>query len=457
MMQRIAAVLLATTAALAAPGLGQESRAITLTPQDAYAAAVANWQAGRLDLAAGLTDALLQRSPGDVDLLILKSRIAEKAGEAKAATTSGRQAWGNAETDSEKYAAAMVTARALLADEKHTRAQLWLRRAAHVAPNDAMHAQAARDFRVVRARNPWAVDLNFNIAPTNNVNNGSARETTQIYLFGLPFEIPLNGTARALSGLEYAAGGSARYRFKQTGTSAHDLIFQLSHRTYTLSSDARDQAPGAKGSDFAFTHGAIGYVFHNRPPNGLGPYSLRATAGQTYYGGDEYLNYLRFGGAQSIKLNDKTGLSFSGAAERQYGIAAPDADILRGDLRLSYKLGNIGTLGATAGHTASFSDNDQVKYSENRLGLNLHLAKPILGADVSFGLEVRQRDYPVSAFTTNGREDTEVSASINLVMTEIEKYGFNPTLSINSSQTSSNIGRYDSSKIGVSFGIRSAF
>ncbi len=446
--------LLGLLIALSAPA-NADTSVVALTPEEAYQAAAANLEAGQSEVALGLASALLQRDPNDYRALIVTSRAARNLSRFKDAVSAGRAAWRNAETEPEKYTAAMVTAQALASDGRKTLSQVWLRRAADTAPNEGTRAVAVRDFRYVRARNPWSNEFSFNIAPSSNINNGSARETTQ--LFGLPFEFQLSGDARALSGIEYAAGFASRYRFSQAPSFAHDVVLQFNHRTYSLSADAKAQAPGVSGSDFAFTQAALAYVYQREPEGGLGPYALNATAGQSWYGGDAYFSYVRFGGIQKVKIGPRAILSFSGSAERQFGASAADADILRADLRLARQTGSVGVLGLTLGHTTSISDLDIADYSELRTGVDFRLAKPVLGAKLSFGLQMRQRDYPFSRLDPTGRQDREFTASIDMIFTGIDRYGFNPTLSIESSRTDSNIGLYDNEKLGIQFGIRSAF
>jgi hypothetical protein len=418
-------------------------------------AAVNALQSGHSQAALTMANALLLRDAGDVPALIIKSRAARNVGDFDAAIAAGKTAWAQASTEDEKYAAAMAVAQALSSDGKRTMAQFWLRRAADRAPNEATRNIAARDFRYVRARNPWSSELSFNIAPSSNINNGSVHETTK--LFGLPFEFELNGAARALEGLEYSVGYAGRYRFDQTELYAQDLVFQLNHRTYTLSDSARATAPGVRGSDFAFSQLGAGYVYQRTPENWIGPFTLTAMGGHTWYGGDPYSAYLRLGASQKIDLGPTNVVHISGSAERQFGSAAPDADILRADLRFAHGFGKIGTLGLSLGHSDSMSDDTSANFTEVRGGVDFHLSQPILGAQVSLGIDWRQRDFPNSRYDPAGRNDTEISASLDMTFTKIERYGFNPTLSLNTSRTDSNIGLFDSESLGVSFGLRSAF
>ncbi|MDJ0631227.1 MAG: surface lipoprotein assembly modifier [Rhodobacter sp.] len=405
-----------------------------------------------------LARALLRRDPRDVGALVLVAAAARNLGDYDTARDAGQAAWRLAETDPQRYAAALVTAQALSSDDRRTMAQLWLRRAVDVAPSEVARGRAVRDFRYVRARNPWSMQLSFNIAPSNNINNGSLRETTTLFVLGADRELILDGKARALSGTEYSGTAAIRYRFDESERHAQDLLFQVDHRSYVLSSDAKAQAPGTTGSDFAFTQVAAGYVYRATPETGLGPYSLNATVGQNWYGGDAYFSYLRIGGEQKIKLGRKAHLSFYGSAERQFGERASDADVLRGDVVWTRMAGAAGVLSLSVGATGSESVSETSDYSELRAGAGFTLAKPVMGARVSFGLEWRNREFPRSSLDPlNGRDDREVSASVDLVFTEIERYGFNPTLSVLARRTESNIGLYDSEELGVRFGIRSAF
>ncbi len=429
---------------------------IELAPGEAYETAVASLLSGQPQLADGLADALLDRSPRDFNTLLLKSRTAIEMGKMREGLQAAQAAHVVADTDDEKYAASMAIAQALAKDGKDTFAQFWLRRAVDLAPDEVSRAQAVKDFRYVRARNPWSTELNFSISPTSNVNNGSRRETTRLY--GLPFEFQLSGAAQALEGVEYSLGFATRYRVHQTDRTAHDFVFQFDHRSYVLSSEAKEQAPDVDGSDFALTQTSLGYVFRARPEHWIGPYELAAIGGYSWYGGEPYLSYVRLGGGQQYKLTDNTILSFSGSAERQYGENAPDADFLRGDIRLLRLVDGLGAVGFSVGRTVADSESEAVDYGEWRSGIDVSLKKPILGAKVRLGLEWSYRDYPESRYAPGeGRQDRTLEASVDFTFTQIERYGFNPTLTINGRSTDSNIGIYENEEVGVAFGIRSAF
>lgn len=428
---------------------------VEVSPEELRLSAHTAEQAGQSEAAIRIVAALLERDPEDTVALIVLSRAERDLGRYNRALIAARKAWRLAPDENGRFAAAMAIAQAQSSAGNRTMGQFWLRRAADIAPNDDARAVAIRDFRYVRARNPWAAEFSFNVTPTNNVNNGSARETSQ--LFGLPLEFQLSATAQALSGYEISGGVAGRYRFTQDARHAQDITYLLNHRTYLLSEEAKAAAPGVKGSDFAFSQLALGYNYHRTPENWPGPFSLSLTGGNTWYAGNTYFSFLRVGGQQSFRFSDKTVLTLFGTAERQFGEQAPDVDRLNVTLRLNQQIGQLGVLGLTVGNTTSISASDTGDFSEQRVGADFRIGKPIAGIDVSFGLDWRGRDFVRSRFDPAGRRDNEVTGRVNLVFRQIDRFGFNPTVTVQSSRTDSTIGLFDREKTGVQIGIRSSF
>jgi hypothetical protein len=138
------------------------------------------------------------------------ARIRRAEGDIDGALEAARRANASADTDDERYAAAVELAAGNFVQERGLIAQFWLRRAAQVAPTEELREAAIRNFRAVRAQTPWSWSLGFSVVPSSNVNNGSRAETIEIA--GLPFV--LSGDAQALSGLEATLTGSVRYRFE---------------------------------------------------------------------------------------------------------------------------------------------------------------------------------------------------------------------------------------------------
>ncbi len=453
---------LALLAMLAGPAPGGDT-GVRLTPAQMRTAALLALRQGDAPRALRYSDALLARDPADRSALMVQSRAARDLGRFDQARRAARAAWTLAEDDAQKYSSSLLMAQALSSEGHRTRAQWWLRRAVQHAPTEAAERKAIGDFRYVRARNPWAAQLSFSITPDTNINNGSSArfsfldyKLSEIF-FGRPVEYELVDTARALSGVEYALGVTTRYRFIETASRAHDLTFTANLRTYTLSSKARSIAPTAKGSDFAFYTYSLGYSHRGLNFDRRGEYRLGVDAGQSWYGGAAYARFARLSAGQSYRLASGDKINLRLAGERQIGIATSDNDTLRADISYTTRIFGGATLWTNATLAASQSPSAANEFREIGLRAELTLAKPVAGVTVQMGLWARNRDYDISPHSRDGRQDDRVQADLTLIFDQFDYYGFNPTMQLSASHTDSNISLYDANRVGLNFGIRSAF
>lgn len=452
--------LVATLAALAAPA---RAETVELAPDQMRLAALMALRTGDAPRALRYSDALLARDPGDRTALMIHSRAARNLGRFELAKSSARNAWQHSEDDAQKYSSSLLMAQALASDGHRTRAQWWLRRAVEHAPNEAAKRNAIGDFRYVRARNPWAAQLSFSVTPNSNINNGSSARSSFLnykiseMLFGEPVEYELGGSARALSGVEYAFGVATRYRFVETGTRAHDVVFTADLRTYTLSSEAKSIAPTKTGSDFAFATYSLGYGHRGLNFDRRGEYRLSVDGGQSFYGGEEYARFARVSAGQSYRLTSGDKINLRLAGQRQFGFATVDSDTLRADISYTTRIWNGATLWTNATLAGAQSPSAADEFREIGLRAELTLAKPLAGARVQMGLWARNRDYDVSPHSPDGRQEDRVQADLTLIFDKVDYYGFNPTMQLSASRTDSNISLYDANRVGVNFGIRSAF
>lgn len=293
---------------------------VTLTPQEMVQAAEVSLRTGDAARALAFADALLVRDAQDITAHLVRAhalRTQLRYDEARAAARNG---WRFAKTDSDRYSAAMLMAQALSSEGKRTHAQMWLRRAAQVAPTPAHAARAARDFKYVKQRNPWQTNLSFTLAPNSNINNGSSRDSSALlYRLLNPFDIDgagqvtLGAASKAISGIETGIEVQSRYRFHQTEREAHDLRLGLSYRTYALSSASKDDLAaedaqrvargdtplGLTGSDYAYGTAQLGYGYKKLRTDRRGEFSLTADIGQSFYGGARYMRFLRASLGQS--------------------------------------------------------------------------------------------------------------------------------------------------------------
>jgi len=454
--------LLAALAGLPAPARAQGD-GVTLGPEQMRTAALLALRGGDARRALRFSDALVARDPADRSALMIRSRAARDLGRFDQARASARAAWRLAEDDAEKYSSSLLMAQALSSAGHRTRAQWWLRRAIQHAPTEAAERRAIGDFRYVRARNPWQARLSFSVTPESNINNGSSARSSFLnyklseLLFGQPVEYQLGGTARALSGVEYAFGLTTRYRFAETATRAHDVIFTADLRSYTLSNAAKAIAPGAEGSDFAFATYSLGYGHRGLNFDRRGEYRLVFDLGQSWYGGAEYARFARVSAGQSYRLASGDRVNLRLAGERQFGVTTNDSDTLRADLSYTTRVFGGATLWTNATLAAAQSPLAAAEFREIGLRAQLTLARPVAGATLQMGLWARNRDYDVSPHSPAGRQEDRVQADLTLVFDTVDYYGFNPTMQLSASRTDSNIALYDANRVGVNFGIQSAF
>ncbi|NKB27048.1 MAG: hypothetical protein GKR99_05650 [Rhodobacteraceae bacterium] len=238
-------------------------------------------QAGDTSMARIFAKALLKRDAKDAQARLILASAEARDGNIASATANAKRAHGDAPDDTGKYYSARQVAHLLHKDGKHTRAGWWLRRSYQFAPDDAAATRSQRDFHIVKAANPLTMKLNFSTSPTSNVNNGSSAETIEI--FGLPFA--LSPDAQALSGWETTLGLRADYRF-DNGVIAGVSLETSDKR---LSSEAKDAAPGAKGSDYdtALLAFRLGKSFDLADGKVFG----EASIGQSWVGGSELSHY----------------------------------------------------------------------------------------------------------------------------------------------------------------------
>ncbi|MCK0151884.1 hypothetical protein MWU54_17705 [Marivita sp. S6314] len=429
---------------------------VTLSPSQMRELAGQAVSQGQPRLAYDLAHALIGRDAVDLNAHLIKSRAARDLGRNEDALTHARAAWALADAPEAKYAAALANAQALSSAGRRTAAQLWLRRAVQLAPNDRLKARAAQDFRYVRRQNPWSTSLSFSIAPSSNINNGSRNETSE--LFDLPFEFQLEGQARALSGVEISAQIDTRYRLVETQRKRTDLRFGARHRTYVLSDDAKEIAPDADGADFATTSAYVGLNESYRLPNIKARWGWNMRLGASWYAGEDLLQYARIGTTYQHVVGDRGLASLSLSREIQNGQnGRDDSAIWSGRVGYGHSFENGNRLSLSAFYSASQSDADYLDYTERKIAMQYSLAKPVGPMLLQFGVTLGDKTHEKSGFSSDGRKERSVEASVTAALPDLDYYGFMPTITLRAERTEANIDIYETENFGIQMGIRSAF
>ena len=454
---RSAAAAFALIVSLALGGLHGPAAAQTVTLGIPEARAIAQRAAlsGQFTVARSLALGLLQRDPNEFAALMILTAAEIGLGNWDAAVNAGRGAYHATGVDMQRVNAARLVASAHFRAGRHTRAELWLRRALNLAPDDAARAALRQDFAKVRQSNPLSVRLSFSTAPNNNVNNGSSSDT--ITIWGLPFV--LSADARALSGIEVSAGVDLKYRLAQGQDRATDVGLKLFGRTFRLSRAAKAASPDVSGSDYAFALAEVFLIHTRRFPNMSGPTTFVLTAGKNWYGAAPYTRYGRLTAAQNFRLSDSTGLDISGGYERQISISGggTPSKIYTLGATVNHRLGNRDALSLSLRLQETKSPDANLENTSARAGARYVFGRPLFGTRVSLSMSVEKRDYEVSVYDLSGRHDLTVSTGVTMVFPGFSAFGFAPSLSVESSRTRSNVSLFNRESVALRLGVQSSF
>ena len=371
-----------------------------------------------------------------------------------AAARSGRAAFALAENDNEQVSAARLIASAHFRAGHYSRAEWWLRRALHNADDSAVPI-LQQEFHAVRQKNPLTVRLNFSLAPSDNINNGSATETVNIW--GLPFL--LNPDARALSGLELALGVDATYRIAQADNFATNLGIILFGRAYELSPAAQKAAPDVSASDYSFGVVELSLNHARRFSGSSGPSVFALHLGQNWYGGAVYTRYQRVNVSQEFRPGP--GIAWQVFSSFEHQVSPSDGNtpsrIFSLGGSVTSKLKNGDGIQASLQGQQTTSPDPAKEYNALRSGLRYGFAKPVLGSGLSLSATLEARDYAYSVYDPTGRQDLSLSAGATMVFPNVSYFGFSPSVSIETSATRSNVDLFDRHSLAVKMGIQSNF
>lgn len=412
-------------------------------------------RAGFAEDALSITDALLARDPMDVTALILRARALRLLGRHAESEAAARAAWAAAETAPGRYGAAMALAQALSLQDRRTEAQLWLRRAAEVAPNPRARARAVSDFDFVRRQNPLKLSFDTSLKPSSNVNNG-ARDATFDY-FGIP--MTLTGAALALSGLEGAVGVSGSYRLHQDLRTLLQLDFAASHGFVYLSPEARAIAPDAENGDFALTALTGGATARFFDPASRVTTTVSGALSHYIWGGEALNSGAALDAGLSIPLTPRMTGRFGLGLEKQYtpGFGAEVAETRELRPGADWKLTSGAGIGLELELGRTTSEDIYLENDSAEVTLTWRAARPLAGLGLSAELALGQKDYPVSGYGFDGRHDEWANLSVSARIERIDYMGFVPVMTLEAGRNRSNIGLYDSQSLGVGFSVASQF
>jgi hypothetical protein len=452
------AAALALSLWLAGPAAAR-AEAVELTRTAAHAIAQQAYLSGDAALAYALARRLLQADPQDARALLVLAATAPLLNRPQEGVAAGRAAWAAARgAPLLRYEVARFTARSALAAGRPGTAQLWLRRAADVAPDAAAADRTARDYAALRAARRLHYGIDLSLTPTSNLNGGASGDLLVVN-GALPIGT-LSGDAQALSGTRAALSGQVGLRVAETARTAGLIALRAYATANALSSDAQAQAPLAEGSDFDMQVIEALAVLDLRPKPGAPPLRLTFGAGHSWYGGEALGPHLR--GEVGLPLASGPGgaLRLSFGAERQWRDDGPtDAAILRLDAGRSWDdVGRVGlslTLREVSGEAVN--TDHRAAILEARFDPRVPLGPVEVGLTARIGLA----DYPeyrLGPFgVIGGREDWTTGMDIEAAFPDLARLGYVPVITLTAERTTSNVSRFETETVGVTFGLKSQF
>lgn len=397
---------------------------------------------------------LAARHPDDAEILITLSRAERNLGNYSAAIARGRAAYRAAGTPALRYLAARVTAEALASDDKHTRAQFWLRRAGQNAPDARVEAAIRRDYRYVRSRNPLSFSFGGSIVPTDNAND--APTSNEIVIGGLVFTDP---TAQPIPGVEFNLSAAASYRLPATETRQMQITFSYDARRVRLGAEAATIDPTLQDEDFSFSRVTLGWSGRFRQVGQPGVWDISARVFADWNAQARSQNGQALSVGYGFPIADDQQLRIGGEVERLDRLDRPirSSTTYRLTADWSRALANRDRLSLHLAFSDSQSDSFAVAHDAAQIRVGYHLAKPVMGAQLGLSAGYRRALFDEPLYGPEPRRDDAISLSASATFADWDVYGFAPVLELRHERVRSNVSRFDTSSTLLSLSFRSTY
>lgn len=426
-----------------------------MSVDEARGAAARALMAGQADLALVLAEGVLLGAPGDTQALLMKSRALRELGRPQEASKAARQAFGQSDDERSRYFAALLMAQARSTGGQPGVAQLWLRRAAQIAPDDQLRAAAVRDFRHVRRQTPWRLSLDMSVEPSDNLNG--APKTNSFTFGGLPF---VNPTAVPLSGERFVFGADYLRRVPLSETRRLNLGASVEMQRVRFSSSARDKVPGIRNGDYRQDALALSLGYEARGAEGAWLGKTQLSVSRHWLAGTPYSDTARldlsYGRMLMPGLTSVARFAFEGEQRLDSGLR--DSQTREMGVTLTRRFGKA-ALGLDVEVTDTSSDSRLVARESARAAISYGLGKPVKGMlpRVTLAWEVTDYDQAPASFWVAPRRDEELSVTVNVLLPELDYYGFAPEIGVSFRDRSSNYTIYETRGTDLRLGLKSVF
>ncbi len=409
---------------------------------------------GRAQSAHDVLSELHKHHPDDPEILITLSRAERALGNSDAAIHFARTAFRKSDTDTLRFLSARVMAEALAANDQHTMAQIWLRRAGQNAPTKKAEALVQRDYQYVRSRNPWAFRFSTSIAPSDNVND--APTTDEIVIGGLVFVDP---TARPISGLVFSFSAEATYRLPATDTRQTEVSLGYDMQRVQLGSDAETINPGLENEDFSADRLTFGWSGKFRNPGADAVYDASARVFSDWNGGSRSQNGVAVEGGYSWTPTSRNLIRLGAGIESLDRLDRPIRSSTTYSLsgRWSRQLQNKDVFGLSVTLSESDSESSAVAHYSTRVRASYYLSEPIAAAQIGFVADFRKTLFDTALYSSERREDDGMTLSATATFKDWGVYGFAPVLELKHERVQSNVARFDRESTQLSVSFRSTY
>ncbi len=446
--------VLLTAGVLAVPATAQTKRpdALRITLDEARQAAANALMAGRAEDALILSQGVLLGAPEDKTALFIKARALRQLGKREAAVETARVAWQTSDTPRDRFYSAMMMAQMRSFAGQNGVAQLWLRRAMQLAPDDRLKEIAVEDFRHVRRITPWRFAMDLFVQPSDNLNNAPTEDT--------PVPGGVVKVTPPLSGLRYGAGVQMRY-IKPLAPRVRLQFSGFAQGSAVRLSDEAKDVPGAEAGDYtsAVLGGAVTLEGIAKDGGRLGRAHLSLR--RQWQGGAPIADIARLDLGLDQRLSPTVGLGLRLGFEDVKRLDSPVGDAQRRDAGLSLtKRFEHGALTLDMGVGETFSAAYNVGRQDGSVGLSYAFARPVAGVlpTLSFDYGVYNYDAPwIGAPDGPAREDRQRRIGVDLLLPQLDYYGFAPEVGVSFTDRNSNYNLYENRSTDLRFGLKSVF
>ncbi|MFW2589922.1 hypothetical protein [Sagittula sp. SSi028] len=424
---------------------------VRLSLSEARAASVTALQSGRPEHALTFAKGVLLGAPDDTTALFVRAQALNALGQPDAAIDTAQALWSVSDDATERYFAARLMGRLRSEVGQGTAAQLWLRRAAQLAPEDGLRAEAVQDFRDARAKTPWRFAIDAYAAPSDNLNNAPT-EVQEVATGYVRVTAPV-------SGLRYGASVGAR-RTVQIDPVSRLQIGLLAMASDADPSDSGSKVDGAENLDFRRHAAGLTFGLDRRSRNADRLYRAQIGVYRHWHAAELLADVTRLDLGLEQALGDATlGLGIGAEAVRRHDSATGDADRRDAAVSLGHGFGP-GQLALRLSVGETLSAASSVGRRDGRLSLSYGLRRPVVGVlpKLTLAYGVYNYDDPWGG-TPDGpaRKDRARRVDLDLLLPQFDYYGFAPEIGVSFEDRSSNYNLYESRTTDVRIGVKSIF